>query len=577
MKKITLPFPTTSIFNKWITVLLLMIASTYLVLGQTYHVDINASSGNGSASDPWNSIQDAMDEATPGSTVLIHGGVYNESLYVNVSGNEGQYITFKNYNEEEVIIDGTGLTSYALVEIYNVHHIAIEGLTIRNHMQLDAVGVLVEETCNDIRIKDCDIYNINFSTDPDAEVSTNTNAQPIAVYGTDSNHPMTNIEILNNYIHDCRIGYSEGLVINGNVDGFKVIENQVYNLTNIGIDIIGHEGSCDDPDQDQARNGVVAFNFVSNCQSPYATSAGIYVDGGRDLIIERNWVNNNQWGIEIGCENIGKSTSNVIVRNNFIAANVSAGLAVGGYDFPSGSGKVTNVKILNNTLFGNDTEDDYTGEIYLSYNENLKITNNNIYGTAASGYLLSTEDLVPSTNIDLDHNNWYSNVGVGQEEYYYEGVDYQGAEEFLSTTNLASTWLSIESAYVNIDSDQLHLSVNSPLIDAGIMIDDMGDLDLDGHPRVLGATVDIGADEQNGSVNTIEIESDQLQIGPNPASKSLYITSPKRTPLSIFTNSGQHINTLQLEQGENQLDISHLATGAYILMTPYQKKRFIKM
>ena len=577
MKTIQLSISQQKLILKWKITSTLIFVTSYFVLAQSYHVDVNASSGNGSASDPWNSIQDAMDEATPGSTVFIHGGVYNESLYVNVSGTENNYITFKNYDDNEVIIDGTGKNSYALVELYNVHHIALEGLTIRNHMQHDAVGILVEEACNDIRIKDCEIYGINFSTDPNAIVSTDTNAQPIAVYGTDANHPMTNIEILNNTIHDCRIGYSEGLVINGNVDGFKVIGNSVYNLTNIGIDIIGHEGTCDDPVQDQARNGEISFNYTANCQSPYATSAGIYVDGGLDLIIERNWVVNNQWGIEIGCENVGKSTSNIIVRSNFIAGNLSAGIAIGGYNYPSGSGKVANVKILNNTLYGNDTENDYTGELYLSYSENLILTNNNIYGTAAAGYLLSTEDLTPSVDVNLNHNNWYSTVGVGNEEYYYNGVDYQGVETFLSATNTGSSWLSVESMFVNIASDQVHLSTVSPLIDQGVLIEDIGEVDLDGNPRVIGSGVDIGADEQNGSVNTIDLDKDALEIGPNPAHDWLNVMSKNKSSASIFTLLGQYIKTVQLENGENIIDISEFEQGEYVIITRYSKTIFMKM
>jgi len=105
----------------------------------------------------------------------------------------------------------------------------------------------------------------------------------------------------------------------------------VHDITNIGIDMIGHEGTCADPLLDQARNGVCTGNTVYNCSSAYATAAGIYVDGAKDIVIAKNCIYQNQWGVEIGCENVGKTTSGIIVKNNKIYNNASAGIVAGGY------------------------------------------------------------------------------------------------------------------------------------------------------------------------------------------------------------------------------------------------------
>src|SRR5467141_574996 len=48
-----------------------------------------------SLSTPWRTIQKAMNSATPGSTVNILAGTYNERLTLGVSGTAGNYITFQ--------------------------------------------------------------------------------------------------------------------------------------------------------------------------------------------------------------------------------------------------------------------------------------------------------------------------------------------------------------------------------------------------------------------------------------------------------------------------------------------------
>ena len=132
------------------------------------------------------------------------------------------------------------------------------------------------------------------------------------------------------------LGSSESLVVNGNVDGFKIINNTVHDNNNIGIDAIGFEKVSSNPATDQARNGLIARNLVYNINSygnpAYGTDRsadGIYVDGGRSIVIERNRVHHNNIGIELASEHQGKSTSRIIVRNNFVYLNDIVGIAPG--------------------------------------------------------------------------------------------------------------------------------------------------------------------------------------------------------------------------------------------------------
>lgn len=178
---------------------------TFNINAQEFHIATNGNDSNsGSSAQPWKTIQHAMEELEPGNTVYIHQGTYTNSLYLDVSGSEGQMITFENYEDDEVIIDGSNFSSSAILEMIDVHHIVIDGLTFRNLEKRDAIGILVEGASDNITIKNCKIYNINFSDNPGADVTEDTNSQPLIVYGTDANHAIVDLQILDNEIYNCR-------------------------------------------------------------------------------------------------------------------------------------------------------------------------------------------------------------------------------------------------------------------------------------------------------------------------------------------------------------------------------------
>ncbi|HEX9117371.1 MAG TPA: DUF1565 domain-containing protein, partial [Anaerolineae bacterium] len=66
--------------------------------GKAYFVAPNGSDGSaGSQGSPWRSISKAAAAATPGTTVYIIGGTYNEQLRPANSGTAGAWITFAAY------------------------------------------------------------------------------------------------------------------------------------------------------------------------------------------------------------------------------------------------------------------------------------------------------------------------------------------------------------------------------------------------------------------------------------------------------------------------------------------------
>ena len=87
-----------------------------------------------------------------------------------------------------------------------------------------------------------------------------------------------------NEVRDCVLGWSESVVVNGNVEDFVITNNVVHDNNNIGIDAIGFEGECMGCSDalDRARDGLIAGNHVYNIDSagnPAARAIFAQADG----------------------------------------------------------------------------------------------------------------------------------------------------------------------------------------------------------------------------------------------------------------------------------------------------------
>ncbi|MFT4758505.1 MAG: hypothetical protein ACI9XO_000094 [Paraglaciecola sp.] len=326
------------------TILYLFLFLSSNCFAQDFYITTAGNDSNsGSEAQPWATLQHAANTLLPGQTVYIKTGTYFQETWVNVSGTAGNYITFTNFNNDQVIIDGDSDDSNQteLFVIFGQNYLKVDGLHFTNSTGNFSSGIYITNGSSNLEITNNQISNIHFSNDPNATVNSSTNVNPFVVYNENPTVACSNILVQNNEIFDCRTGFSEALTLSGNVDNFEISNNTVHDISNIGIDIAGGYGVSTEPMTDMARNGVVKENTVYNCVSAYAVSAGIYVDGGQDVVIERNTCYGNGRGFEIGCEENGHITTNVIVRDNIAYQNLESGIGIGGYNFPT-TGKVTN-------------------------------------------------------------------------------------------------------------------------------------------------------------------------------------------------------------------------------------------
>ncbi|PFF20159.1 hypothetical protein CN324_14000 [Bacillus anthracis] len=230
MLSFTLPDPTLAQSNNNVT------------SGTDYYVspagrDLNP----GTINQPFATIQKDANVATGGITIYIRGGVYNQKLHVTHSGSSGAPITFQNYQNEKVILDGSKvkLEDDGLFTIEDKNFIQVNGLEFRNlkstKVSETPIGIYITGTGSNIEIRDNYIHHI------EANVK-NGNAHGIAVYGTSSSahNNLNHIVIDNNEVANLKLGLSEAIAVNGNVDSFEVTNNKVYD-NNISIFLIKHE------------------------------------------------------------------------------------------------------------------------------------------------------------------------------------------------------------------------------------------------------------------------------------------------------------------------------------------------
>jgi cysteine-rich repeat protein len=450
-------------------------------------------------------IQAALDVAVAGDVVEVENGTYNEKVTFSASGTVGLPITLQAKSGHSPIIDGTGISVAGLaglVYIEDQSFIEISGFEIRNFFGTGPAdfpaGIWLRGQSGNVEIRNNTVHSIENSG------CGNCGAHGIAVYGTSGAGSIHDLVIDGNVVRDCILGWSEAMVLNGNVEDFVVSNNTVHDNNNIGIDMIGFENECSGcaDGLDRARDGLVVGNLVYNIDSQgnpaYGSDRsadGIYVDGGTRITIERNIVHDVNIGIELASEHQGKDTSEITVRNNFVYDCHTTGFAMGGYNTNRGS--TEDCVVVNNTFYHNDSDATGSGEMLIQYDTRNNILKNNILVAGPQNVFISN-DYSANTGNTVDSNIYFSSGGANSSEWSWKGNYYTGYADWLANTGNDVGSQFTNPKLVAAGTGDLHLQATSPALNSGETLSPtlIGSLDIDGDDRVNGAAVDIGADER---------------------------------------------------------------------------------
>jgi len=240
---------------------------------------VNAATGSDSnsgtsTSDPWKTIQNAFNSATPGSTVHIKAGIYKERLTLNVSGSAtAGFITFRNYESDTVILDATGISASPLINITDRRYVRLQGFNIVNYVSDAGIAISISGGSDHVEIRQNRLSNIRIAS------GTRSWNVPIRITGDAPTRPNSAIVIDGNELSNCDVGWGEGLTVAANSANWEITNNRLVQCS--GIDAQGHFKESSDPGTDQARNGVIRGNVVSDSG---ADGVGIYVDGAKDVV-----------------------------------------------------------------------------------------------------------------------------------------------------------------------------------------------------------------------------------------------------------------------------------------------------
>jgi parallel beta-helix repeat protein len=211
---------------------------------QTYYVSKDGNNNNnGFSESPWLTISKAAEIALAGDTVYIKAGTYNETITPKNSGVDGKIITFTNYDDDEVIIQGQ--EAYGFYLGYGINYIKIDGLTITRGIGAGAITNYPKSSSSTahgagIKISASNYHIISNNTLYDNDIGVFISMG--APFGEDGEKiPSANNQVSDNIIYNSgeagiRIKRSNYTTVDGNKiyhNGYP--ENPVYNEPAAGV------------------------------------------------------------------------------------------------------------------------------------------------------------------------------------------------------------------------------------------------------------------------------------------------------------------------------------------------------
>ncbi len=449
-----------------------------------YVNNLQKNQGDGSFSNPYSHIQQALNSAQPGDTIYVRGNskgqVYTENIYFPISGTADAPITLKTYKNEKVII------SFSDSIRFDKNYWILEGFILdHQNAQSDAIK---------IRGGNHNIIRYN-------EIR-NGQRDGIDIGSGDNNI------IENNIIHDFIYPYNDahGIVIDdGNNNVFR--NNTIYNFSGDGIQIIHGTASgtiiegnhiystgCGENAVDikSTKNVIIRNNVFHGfrrspgnplCRGTGSDGVAIVIHHDVDtVLIEKNEIYDSEGGFRATHGSRTYPPRNITFRRNIIhdLFHESSSKTTGyGVQFDG----IADIKFYNNTFVN------IPGPLFwvAGYNypggvKNWDLRNNLFYNCGNNFFDHTTQSELKGI---FDYNGWFKAQPLYNEIHSVIGID---------------------PMMMDINNGNFRLTASSPAIDAGSpepLIPSDTDFDgitvpVDGNADGI-SIVDLGAFEYNNS------------------------------------------------------------------------------
>jgi hypothetical protein len=501
------------IINGFLLLTLLIFASVHPVQssGESqvvdgYYVSTDGDNGNpGTQSNPWKTIQFAVDQSEPGDTIYVRAGTYNESVALRKSGLEGKPITLAAYGDEAVTINGGDAPAItALTEQWNgTQYWVIEGFSLDSNaertMELSIWGAFWSDhmIVRNNYIRGSAIvsgsYNLFEGNEVDGsqhkgnengvqesqEVShhnvyRNNHIHHFKSRGIWSLHRTHDSIFENNHIHHIESGegYEQGI----DLDGFGTVVwrhiirgNYIHDVDAVPIAL---ENTFDSIVENNilhdSRAGISNINYGGEVGEGWGTDKRCEVGG-----------ENNQYGDTDGDNDCRGAITGNIIRQNLIH-NIYAKEGIALYH-------VGGVQLLGNTI----SVINGSG-IYLSSAENCPQIE--IQGNIITECYYGAINIQNADSLTRDSNNLIYQSRLRPD--YSIGGNWYSLSEYQEITSKGQGSIAVNPWFLDSSRNDFHLMSYSQAIDAGV---DIGlATDLDGRSRPQGSGYDLGAYEYSG-------------------------------------------------------------------------------
>ena len=410
-------------------------------LATTYHVAPDGDdSSDGSAANPWRTLQHAVDAVAPGDTILVHAGQY-AGARIEQSGTANAPITLSAAPGETATIDRPGPA--------NRHNSNLELET------WEGSGTVAYWIIANLEVRSAPNWGI------DIRGSDSAKSHHITVRGSFVHHNGLNsgtTGIFAAFTDDVLIedndssGNGEhGIYVNNSSDRFTIRGNRLHHNAAAGIHLNG--------DASQGGDGIMSDGLVENniiYENGSAGGAGINMDGVTSTTLRNNLLyHNHASGIAIF-----QQDGAVCSQNNQVLHNTILMPDDGRWALIIGDTACVDNQLFNNILFS-----------YHSYRGSINLPAGTVSGLVSDYNILVDRLTIDDGDSILTLAQWQA---LGYDTH-----------SFLATPG---------QLFADEAAADYHLPPNSPAIDTGR--DNLNvSTDLDGHPRPAGAGYDIGAYE----------------------------------------------------------------------------------
>lgn len=409
----------------------------------------------------FSTIQEAVDYSAPGTEIIVRDGDYYENITFSTAGKKDERITLRSESGNAVI--------YGSITV-DAEYVTIDGLRFNGSEALRTAAVTINKAYPELLNLDIRGYRA-----PAVNSTLNRGNTVGASYAV----------IRNCYVYRCMAGFT---VTTGSIiENCEVEWLTTYYLADDAGDfcrVFGnnitvrgnylHGGTY----EDRKRTGKddTHADFVQSWDDIAVETSNVVIENNVAIGAYRQGVmlENDFYG------NQGKYyLHDFIVRNNVFAGFDSWGVLAGKYQ-----GGIPNMTVENNIFIGQAGATSHQGAYYgvaIIGEGGSGTVKNNIIATLTSASVLVDTGL----DVEEDYNIIYNAPAPAN----------QGVHDIIGNSPM---FVDYDSMRVegDMDDNDFHLLPNSPAINAGAPTDLK--TDLDGNPRVIGSSVDIGPYEFDG-------------------------------------------------------------------------------